>query len=50
MDYKTFIEQYCVIKDKENNIHHIKLKNYQFKFIEWYEKTKRKTRNVPFCC
>ena len=50
MDYKTFIEQYCVIKDKENNIHHIKLKNYQLKFIEWYEETKRKTGNVPFCC
>ena len=50
MDYKTFIEQYCVIKDKENNIHHIKLKDYQIKFVEWYEETKRKTGNVPFCC
>ena len=49
MNYKTFIEQCCVIKDKENNIHHIKLKDYQLKFIKWYdithkyEQTKGKT-------
>ena len=50
MNAKEFIEQYYVIKDKDNNIHHIKLKDYQIKFIEWYEETKKKTGNVPFCC
>lgn len=53
MNAIEFIEQYCVIKDKDNNIHHIKLKDYQIafidylknkkdyqlKFIEWYEQT-----------
>ena len=39
MNTIEFIEQYCVIKDKDNNIHHIKLKDYQLKFIEWYEQT-----------
>ena len=45
MDIKNFIEEYCFIKDKNNKLHNIKLKNYQIKFIEWYEQTKRKTGN-----
>jgi ribonucleotide reductase beta subunit family protein with ferritin-like domain len=50
-----FIEQYCVIKDKDNNFHHIKLKDYQIafinyiknkkinqiEFITWYERTQK---------
>jgi len=48
MNIKTFIEQYCLIKDKENNVHHIKLKDYQIKFLELYEQSKKKTGTVSF--
>jgi len=50
MSTKEFIEKYCLIKTKDGKIKHIKLKDYQIKFIEWYEETKRKTGNVLFCC
>lgn len=33
IDTITFIEEYCLINDK-----HIKLKDYQKKFIKWLEK------------
>ena len=33
MDIITFIEQYCLIDGK-----HIKLKDYQKKFIKWIQK------------
>ena len=43
MNTIEFIENHCLIKDKNNKLHNIKLKDYQIKFIEWYEQTKRKT-------
>ena len=33
IDTITFIEQYCLVNGK-----HIKLKNYQKKFIKWIQK------------
>ena len=33
MDIITFIEQYCLVNGK-----HIKLKDYQRKFIKWIQK------------
>ena len=41
MDYKTFIEEYCLIKDKNNNMHHIKLNDYQIKLIDYLKLLKR---------
>lgn len=39
---KKFIEKYCVIenKDKDNKKEHIKLKDYQIKFIDYLENMK----------
>lgn len=45
MELINFIEKYCLIKDKDNNMHPIKLNDYQIKFIKWHEQTKRKTKN-----
>ena len=50
MNVIEFIEQHCLIKDKNNKLHNIKLKDYQIKFIKWYEQTKRKTTTNKRCC
>ena len=49
MDKIEFIEKYCLIKKKNNKQYHIKLKDYQIKFIEWYEQQKRKAGTDSQC-
>jgi len=41
MDFKTFIEEYCLIKDKNNDMHRIKLKDYQIKLIDYLKLLKK---------
>ena len=41
-DKVNFIEKYFLIKDKDNNKHHIKLKDYQIKFIKLLERIESK--------
>ena len=40
IDIVTFIEQYCLINGK-----HIKLKDYQKKFIKWINQLKLETES-----
>ena len=40
MDIITFIEQYCLFNGK-----HIKLKDYQKKFIKWVNQLKSETES-----
>jgi len=37
---KNFIEKYCVIENKDKKKEHIKLKDYQIKFIDYLENMK----------